>query len=53
MLFVGSLGATLVTLTILEKKGYSINKDAVRIAVESAKYGLCLYLIYVVFKTFL
>jgi hypothetical protein len=53
MLFVGSLGATLITLTILDKKGYSINKDAVKLTMETAKYGLVLYLLYVVFKAFL
>jgi hypothetical protein len=53
MWFVGVTGGTLLALSLLEKKGYSINEGMIRFSVESAKYGLLLYLAYQVWKVFL
>ncbi len=52
LFFVGTLGSTLVALAVAGKK-ININETAVRLTMETAKFGTILYLINHVFHLFL
>jgi len=52
MVFVGASGGTLLLLTALGKR-ISINETAIKLVMESAKFGTILYLFHHVFKLFL
>lgn len=52
IIFTAALGGTFLTLAMLEKKT-AINQDAVRIVMETAKFGMLGYLLFVAFKAFL
>jgi hypothetical protein len=52
MVFVGASGGTLLVLTALGKK-IRINETAVKLVMETAKFGTILYLMQHVFHLFL
>ncbi len=52
LFFIGTLGGTLVTLAVIGKK-VNINETAVKLIMETAKFGTILYLINHVFHLFL
>lgn len=52
IVFVGATGGTLLVLTALGKKT-TINETAVRLTMETLKFGTIFYLIHHVFKLFL
>jgi hypothetical protein len=52
MVFAGATGGTLLVLTALGKK-FTINETAVKLVMETAKFGTIFYLINHVFKLFL
>lgn len=52
IVFVGATGGTLLVLTILGKK-ITINETAVKLVMETAKFGTILYLLNHVFNLFL
>lgn len=52
MVFTGATGGTLLLLAALGKK-ISINETMVKLAMETAKYGMILYFIHHIFKLFL
>jgi hypothetical protein len=52
MVFVGASGGTLLVLTALGKK-IRINESAVKLVLETAKFGTILYFMQHIFKLFL
>ena len=52
LFFIGTLGGTLVALAVIGKKVH-INETAVKLTMETAKFGTILYLINHVFHLFL
>ncbi len=45
ILSVGSAGASLLLVSFLESRGFTINQTAVNIILEISKYGAILYLL--------
>ena len=52
IVFTGATGGTLLTLAALGKK-IRINESAIKLVMESAKFGTILYLFYYISKLFL
>lgn len=52
IVFTGATGGTLLALAALGKK-ISINETAVKLVMETSKFGMILYLMHHVFKLFL
>lgn len=45
MLSVGTAGASLLLVSFLESRGFTINQTAINIMLEISKYGAILYLL--------
>jgi len=52
IIFTAALGGTFIGMALLEKK-LSINEKAVQVVMQSSKFVLLGYLVYVVYKAFM
>lgn len=53
MLVVGLTGASLITVGLLQKKGFEFNEEMVKIALAVGTYGGLLYILKIASKMFL
>lgn len=53
MLVVGLTGASLITVGLLQKKGFQLNEDIIKIALTFAGYGGLLYILKIASQLFL